>query len=234
MATAPIGHNNPPTLTEQALLDGAQLLKPLLDRAAELLATAATARANDADSAGKCVDLVKMIRTCDSEIDAKRKEAQEPYKKAVDLIMDIPRKVKFDLAGAKTKVTGLVADFDKKERDRLKKEADARAEQEKADADALAARAQAMGVTLPPEEEKPEPARAKPIKTVSSDMGSSVHTRKHKIYTITDPYALPLDILNHEKVQEAIISVARAHLQANPDAKIKGIIVSEEDRTVVK
>ena len=50
---ARIGGNAPPSIKEQALLDGAEALKPLLDRAEELLASAEKAKADDADSAGE-------------------------------------------------------------------------------------------------------------------------------------------------------------------------------------
>lgn len=243
MATAPIdeeqrhgiGGNNPPvSIKERALVDASAALKPLLDRANELLTSASKAHASDAEAAGKCADLVKMIRACDTEIDAKRKEVQKPYDEAAKVIMDIPRKAKLDLASAKRDLTDIISAFDKKERERLKKEADEQAARDAADAESLKSRAESMGVELPAEEPKPEPARAKPVNTVQSDIGSSAYTRKVAIYTITDPYALPLAVLNHEKVQDAIKSVAREMLRADPEAKIKGILVTEDEMTVVR
>lgn len=43
---ARVGGNMPPSIKEQALLEGAEALKPLLDRAAELLASASKAKRN--------------------------------------------------------------------------------------------------------------------------------------------------------------------------------------------
>ena len=244
MATAPeisdeprarIGGNAPPSIKEQALLDGAEALKPLLDRAEELLASAEKAKAEDVESAGKCSDLVRMIRACDTSLDDKRKEVQAPYKAAVDVLMDMPRKAKADLASAKRKLTEMVSEFDRKERQRLKEAADAKAEQEAANAAQLSERAAAMGIDLPTEEPQPEQSRStKPVRSFQSDMGSSAYTRKVEVLTVSDPYALPLDILNHPKVNEAIISAARELRKANGGAPIKGIIVTEDETTVIR
>jgi len=232
---ARIGGNVPPSIKEQALLDGAEALKPLLDRAEELLASAEKAKADDADSAGKCSDLVRMIRACDKALDDKRKEVEKPYAEAAKVFIEIPRAAKFKLSGAKTKLTDMVAEFDRKERQRLKEEAEEKAEQEAANAAQLQQRAAAMGIDLPAEEPQQEqPRSTKPVRSFQSDMGSSAYTRKVEVFTVSDPYALPLDILNHPKVNEAIISAARELRRSNPEQKIKGIIVSEEEATVIR
>lgn len=233
-APAEIGHNRPPSIKEQALLEASEALKPLLTRADELIASSEKVNADDAESAAKCADLVRMIRACDTALKEKRMEVQEPYKAAVDVIMDIPRKKHLDLNAAKRKVTDLVAEWDKKERKRLKDIEDEKRREEEAEQERMAATAASMGVELPPEEEKPQPKRSKPVSTVDSDMGSSVHVRKVSVYTITDVYALPLEILNHEKVQAAIVSVAREMHRTAPDQKIRGILVTEEETTVVR
>lgn len=232
---ARIGGNAPPSLKEQALTEGAEALKPLLDRADELLVSADKAKADDADSAGKCSDLVRMIRACDTALDDKRKEIEKPYAEAAKVFIEIPRAAKLKLATAKRNLTELVTAFDRKERQRLKEEADAKAEEEAANAAQLQQRAAAMGIELPAEEPQPEAARStKPARSFQSDMGSSAYARKVDVLTVSDPYALPLDILNHPKVNEAIISAAREFRRANPETKIKGIIVSEEGTTVIR
>lgn len=243
MATAPIdsedrhgiGGNNPPmSIKEKALLDAMGPLRPLLDRAKELIATAETAKAENAEQAGKCADLIKMIRACDTEIDTKRKEVQQPYKDAVDVIMDIPRKAKLDLSLAKNRVEKIATEFDRAERKRIADLAAQEAEQKKADEESLATRAKAMGVELPPEEPKKEPVRAKPAKPFVSDLGTASYVKKDKTYTVSDPYALPMAVLTHEKVVAAIVSVVREMHRAAPDEKIKGIIIGETETTVFK
>lgn len=231
---ARIGGNAPPSAKETALIEVEAALAPLRKRAAELLGAAEKANADDADSAGKCTDLVRMIRTCHDAIDRARKDMQKPYDDAIGVMRDAPRKVLFDLAEAKKKVEAMAADFDRKERARLAEEAKKQEAIEAEQAAQLQARAAQMGVELPPEEPKKEPARGKPVKTVQSDMGSSVHVRKEKVFAVIDPYALPLDILNHEKVVAAIISVAREMNRASPDMKIKGILVTEEERSFIR
>lgn len=233
-AVAAIGHNHPPSIKEQALIEAGAALKPLLDRADELTSSAEKARADDADSAAKCADLVRMIRSCDTAITEKRKEVQAPYKAAVDVIMDLPRSRQTALSRAKRDLGDLITAWDRKERIRLKVEAEEEAAQVAAEQEALAARAAEMGVDLPAEDAVPLPVRKKPVSTVDSDMGSAVYVRKVPVYTVTDVYALPLEVLNHEKVIEAIKSVAREMLRANPDQKIKGILVTEEETTVVR
>ncbi|QUT04020.1 hypothetical protein KFK14_12775 [Sphingobium phenoxybenzoativorans] len=234
MATAPIGHNNPPSVKEVALIEVSEALAPMFKRAAELLASAEKASAEDAESAGKCADLVKMIRACTDEIDRKRKEAQKPYDDAIGVMRDAPRKILLDLDNAKRKVAALGAEFDKKERQRLADEQAEKDAQAARDRKALEDRAESLGVELPPEEPKKEPARGKPVKAVQSDMGSSYYERTNDVYTIVDPYALPLEILSHEKVTAAIISVAREMRKGNKDARIKGIAITTETTTVVR
>tara|TARA_R110000868_G_scaffold118062_10_gene313349 strand:- start:1165 stop:1899 length:735 start_codon:yes stop_codon:yes gene_type:complete len=244
MATAPaieednprirIGANSPPSMKETALIEVEEALKPLRARATELLESAEKAKADDVESAGKCADLVKMIRACHDAIDKARKATQKPYDDAIGVMRDAPRKVLLELSSAKRKVEEMGIAFDRKERARLADVQKLKDEQDARDRSALEARAESMGVELPPEEPKKEPARGKPIKAVQSDMGSSFHTRKIAVFTVTDPYALPLDILNHEKVQAAIISVARELYRADPTGKIKGILVTEDETSVVR
>ena len=244
MATAPIeeaenpravaGNNLPPSIKEQALVVASEVLKPLLTRAEELTASADKAHANDAEAAAKCADLVKMIRACDTALKEKRMEVQAPYKAAVDVIMDLPRKHHAALDRAKKDVSALISEWDKKERKRLKDIEEEKRKEEEAEAERLAQTAASMGVELPPEEEKPLPARRKPVSTVDSDMGSSVYARKVTVYTVTDVFALPSEILNHEKVIEAIKSVAREMHRAAPDQKIRGILITEEETVVVR
>lgn len=232
---ARVGGNLPPSIKEQALVEGAEALKPLLDRAAELLMSAGKAKADDADSAGKCSDLVRMIRACDAALDEKRKEVQAPYKAAVDVLMDMPRKAKNDLAKAKRDLTEIISEFDRKERKRLKDLADADAARQAGEEARLSERAASLGVELPVEEPAAEPVRStKPVRSFQSDMGSSAYVREIDVLTVSDPYALPLDILNHPKVTEAIISAARELRKANPDTRIKGIIVTKQETTVVR
>lgn len=233
-APATIGHNSPPSIKEQALIEASDALRPLLNRADDLVASADKANINDGENAAKCADIVKMIRACDTALKEKRMEVQAPYKAAVDVIMDLPRKHHAALDRAKKSVTALIGEWDKKERARLKAIEDEKRKEEEAEQARLAATAESMGVELPPEEEKPQPKRSKPVSTVDSDMGSNVHVRKVKAYTVTDPYALPPEVLNHERVIEAIKSVAREMDRANPGQKIKGILVTEEDQTVVR
>lgn len=232
---ARIGGNVPPSIKEQALLDGAEALKPLLDRAEELLASAEKAKADDADSAGKCSDLVRMIRACDKALDDKRKEVEKPYAEAAKVFIEIPRAAKFKLSGAKTKLTEMVAEFDRKERQRLKEEQEEKDAAEAANAAQLQQRAAAMGIDLPAEEPAAEqPRSTKPVRSFQSDMGSSAYTRKVEVLTVSDPYALPLAILTHPKVTEAIVSAARELRKANGGAPIKGIIVTEDETTVIR
>lgn len=233
-AVAAIGHNHPPSIKEQALIEAGAALKPLLDRADELTSSAEKARADDADSAAKCADLVRMIRSCDTALTEKRKEVQAPYKAAVDVIMDLPRSRHTALSRAKRDLGDLITAWDRKERIRLKAEAEEEAAQVAAEQEALAARAAEMGVDLPAEDAVPLPVRKKPVSSVDSDLGCKVHTRKVTTYTVTDPYALPPEVLNHEKVIAAIVSVVREMHRGVPERKIKGILIGEEETAVVR
>lgn len=231
---ARIGGNAPPSVKELALIEVEEALKALRQRAKELLESAGKAKAEDAEGAGKCADLVKMIRACEKAIGETRMAAQKPYDDAIGVMRDAPRKVLFDLSQARAAVDKLATDFAAKERKRLADEATLKAKQEAEENAALQARAKEMGVELPVEEPKAEPKRGKPAKAVVSDMGSAVHTRMQKSFSVVDPYALPLDILTHPKVTEAIISVAREAIKTAPDGKIKGIIVTDEEKSFIR
>lgn len=135
-AAAIFGHNKPPL--EELIPEEfrAELLRErpdFLDRFENAIAAAERAVANDDETLGRCGDLVKLYRACDSHITTTHKTVKQPHLDAGRLCDAEKNALTERLAAAKRKVESVANTFV------AKREAEARAERERIAAEERAA-----------------------------------------------------------------------------------------------
>lgn len=223
-AEASIGHNNPPSLVNEAVQAMEAAVAPYRDRAEQLVAAADRAAVIDHDTAGKAADLVKMIRVCHTAIEDARKAVKEPYLEAGRKIDAVGKQYTDPLANAKRKVEDKIDVFQREERARL--EAERRRMEELRRQQEL--EAAAAGEAAP----EPAPAVAEPQR-IEGDLGAKVSTKTEWHHEVLDYRALPESILLSVGVKEAIDKAIKAQIRAGV-REISGVRIWSEQKAAVR
>lgn len=228
-ATASIGHNSG-SIADMAVEELSALIEPRLERIDKLTISASRAFAADADSAGKCADMIKIIRAEENEIDKHREQVKRPYLDATRAIDGEAKKTMDRLSRARAEVSQKLDSYNREER--MKAEAERRRQEELRRAAEQAAREaqlseDAAPVVLDIPAAPPAPTR------IEGDLGAKVISKtvyRHEIISVRE---LPDDILNNSKVLEAIDKVIAARIKAG-DRKIAGVNIIEDIKTEVR
>jgi hypothetical protein len=236
---AVMGGNNPPIpIQAKEAIDAA--LEPLELPATELLEQAEKITVVDDDNAEPVVDLVKRIKTMRAKGEEIRKAVKAPFFDATKTIDAEAKQFDGNLQRQELRIGGLVHAHQEKLRKAAEKaERDAReaiaAEEKRIEEARKAAAETAGGITdLPPAPPAyvpaPKPASAK----VVGATGARTVSQTQRTVVITDPYALPPEILTAPKVTEALVSAVNAALRLNPALKHRGFRIDEGHRTVIR
>lgn len=226
-ASAGIGHNQPPP-EEQVVIDFREAMIERLptweQRIDDLEAACDRAIIDSEEAAGKGADVVKSIRALQTAIAGAHKEAKEPYllaSKAVDGAKNAPTG---RLDSAKRKLEAKMTEFLRQQQakaEKARREAEARAREEAARAaEAEKARLEAEGAgdieALEQVEAVAAPARVEVKQEAirSVDTGASVAGRKEWQCRVTDYELAVIEMLDDEKVREAIEACAKRRMRA--------------------
>lgn len=231
MPTADIGHNSG-GLAEQARLELAELLSPRITRIDQLCDAAGRAAAVDQDSAGKCADLVRMIRKEAEHVDGLRAQVKGPYLAATRSIDGEAKQHTDRLAAAKSAVERKLDQFNREER--AKAEAERRRQEELrriAEEEARAA-AGSEEPALAAIEPAPAPAPATPPR-IEGDLGAKVIGKTVWKHEITDWAQAFAAVSENAKVREAIEKAIAARVKAGERA-IPGVRIYEDIKTEVR
>lgn len=243
MATAPdlMGHNS--GIRDLAAEAVADLNDSLAQRdgfdarCKALVAASDRAVAVDAETAGKCADLIKMIKTATTVIDGARVSVKAPYLAATRAIDDTARVLTTPLEEAERKVRGKVDVFTREERarqdaERRRQEEAARAaEAERREREAQAA---AAGEPVP----EPEPAAAAPAPvaepaTIRGDYGAQINAKTVWKHEVTDWTAAFAAVADNAKVREAIDKVIAAQVKAGTRS-IPGVRIFDDVAVAIR
>lgn len=222
-----IGGNNPPP-EEQVILDFREAMIEKLptweQRIEDLEAACARAVVDTPEAAGKAGDVVKAIRALSNAIGDAHKDTKEPFLAATRAVDQEKRRHVTRLDDAKRLIEGKQTEFLRKEearREKERREAEvaARAEAEAA-AEAARQRAEAEGkgdIEAMQEVEAvaaPAKLRSEPEPIRSVDTGAAVSGRKEWVCEVKDYELAVIDMLDDEKVKEAIDACAKRRLRA--------------------
>lgn len=148
--------------------------------------------------ASDIVDVVGIAKKVGKRIDQRHGELRDPYDGAIAAMRVAVEDFFLPVEGEIDRLTGLLADFDKAEQDRIRRQKD----QQRAEQEAMRAERGGGEISSPPD---PAPAVA-PIK--GSYGARAMKTKKVEI-RVVDVSQVPIDILNAPRVHEAIAAVAR-------------------------
>lgn len=233
MPTAEIGHNSG-SLAEQARLELAELISPRITRIDQLCDAAGRAAAVDQDSAGKCADLVRMIRKEAEHVDGLRTQVKGPYLAATRSIDGEAKQHTDRLAAAKTAVERKLDTYNREER--AKAEAERRRQEElRRIAEEEARAAAASGEEAPvfaETEPAPVPAPAAPTR-IEGDLGAKVIGKTVWRHEITDWAQAFAAVSENVKVREAIEKAIAARVKAG-ERSIAGVRIYEDIKTEVR
>lgn len=233
MPPADIGHNSG-SLAEQARLELAELIAPRVSRIEQLCDAAGRAAAVDQDSAGKCADLVRMIRKEAEHVDSFRAQVKGPYLAATRAIDGEAKQHTDRLAAAKATVERKLDTFNREER--AKAEAERRRQEELRRIAEEEARAAAAANEEDPIFAEVEPAPAPtPVAPprIEGDLGAKVIGKtvwKHEITDWTQAFAA---VSENAKVREAIEKAIAARVKAG-ERSIPGVRIFEDIKTEVR
>jgi sRNA-binding protein len=210
---AVMGGNRPPLDVEarHAFDEALEEAKPgLRDRIDQLIAASDRATATDAESAGRCGELVKQIRAAAKVVDDAHTSAKAPYLAAGRAVDSAKTELRGPLDAAKVKVEAKQTQFLREEeakrqaelrRQREEQEAAWRAEQDRLAAERAAAEPEAPAeVAPPPPPPAPEPER----QIIRGDYGAAVSGQKVWMNQVEDYELAFIAVANNEKVREAI------------------------------
>lgn len=224
MPTAEIGHNSG-SLAEQARLELAELISPRITRIDQLCNAAGRAAAVDQESAGKCADLVRMIRKEAEHIDTMRTQVKAPYLAATRAIDGEAKQHADRLAAAKVAVERKIDQFNREERARI--EAERRRQEELR----RIAEEEARAAGVAPVEEAIAPVAEAP--RIEGDLGAKVIGKtvwKHEILDWAQAFAA---VSENAKVREAIEKAIAARVKAG-ERSIPGVRIYEDIKTEVR
>lgn len=234
-ASAGMGHNRPPITEEAKQLFREAMLErhPTYEqRITDLEGAANRCEVVDERSAGQSADLIRQIRAMGSAVSEAHKEVKAPYWEAGKVVdaeknaLDARLKVAHDAVQAKA-TQFLREEEARRDAERRRQEAIARQQAEEAEA-AERARREAEGagdiegmgeveVAAAPVvvQRKPEPIR-------SADTGASISGRKVWQSQVEDYTVAAIQVLDDEKVREAIDAAIARRVRAGIHA-IEGV-----------
>lgn len=242
MATAPelYGHNSG---TRDLAAEAAADLNDALSqregfdaRCVSLIAASDRAVAVDADTAGKCADLIKMIKTATAVIDGARVGVKAPYLAATRSIDDAARQLTTPLEEAERKVRSKVDVFAREERarheaERRRQEEAARAaEAERREREAASA---AAGEPAPAPEPIAAPAPSPEPANIRGDYGAQVSAKTVWKHEVTDWTAAFAAVADNAKVREAIDKVIAAQVKAGTRS-IPGVRIFDDVAVAIR
>jgi hypothetical protein len=246
MTTAAIGHNNPP-LDESVVSDFEEALAfendGLLARLQQLLDGSERASATDAESAGRCADLARMMKAAVDKVEEVRERFNRPLLTAQRSLMDAKNMHCAPLIEARNKVIGMVDTFRREEearvaaeRRRLAEEARI-ADQQRRDREEAARReAEALDASIPEPEPEPEPEAPPPVveqTVIRGDYGGKV-VRKTEWKAEIQNWELALAaVSDNDKVREAAEKAITRMVKAG-QRKIAGVRVYEDSSTQIR
>lgn len=204
-------------------------LKGFEARKKELLESAGRMpKITDNDLVGKAGDLQALISRLIDSIGYRYDEIIEPYQTAIAAGRGMRDRFGEDLFAAKEKAKRDVDAFRADQRRIAKEEQDKQREAEAA----LRAKAAAAKPAEAPAPVAPTPATPIRLAPVVGDYGSRTGDRAKQIFTIADPRKLPLDILNHSAVMDAIQRACRDLYKVKKT--IKGVVITTDATTTVR
>lgn len=224
---APLGHNNPPP-EEQVVIDFREGMIGKLptweQRIDDLIAAAERAVIDSEEAAGKSGDLVKSVRAMINALSDVHKTVKDPFFKAGKVVDGLKNQHSSRLEAAKALIERKQTEFlrqQQAEREKARREAEARARAEAAAAaEAERARSEAEGQgdleAMEQVEAVAAPAlvrqQAEPIRSV--DTGAAVSGRKEWQCVVEDHGVAALEMLDDDKVKEAIEACAKRRMRA--------------------
>lgn len=231
MHTADIGHNSG-SLAEQARLELAEMISPRITRIDQLCDAAGRAAAVDQDSAGKCADLVRMIRKEAEHVDGLRTQVKGPYLAATRAIDGEAKQHTDRLATAKVTVERKLDQFNREERARAEAERRRQEELRRIAEEEARAAAGSEEPAFAEVEPAPAPAQVAPPR-IEGDLGAKVIGKtvwKHEITDWTQAFAA---VAENVKVREAIEKAIAARVKAG-ERSIPGVRIFEDIKTEVR
>ncbi|MXP24846.1 hypothetical protein GRI39_02135 [Altererythrobacter indicus] len=224
---AKIGGNNPPP-EEQIAIDFREAMlekHPSYEQRIEDLKSASDrAVVDSAEAAGKAADLVRSIRAMMGAINDSHRETKQPFLNATRAVDGLKRQLVSPLDEALSTINRKQTEFLRQEearREKLRKEEEARARAEALKAEeAERARREAEGQgdmeAMEAVEAAPAPAFVKkePEPIRSADTGASVSGRKVWESQITDYEVAAIQVLDDDKVREAVEKAVARRVKA--------------------
>lgn len=222
-----IGGNNPPP-EEQVVLDFREAMFEKLPvwekRIEDLKASADRAVIDSEEAAGKGGDLVKAIRAMNNAINEAHRGAKDPYLRATKAVDAAKNQCAAALDAAKAKIDGKLTNFLREQQaiaEKARREAEARAREEAeraAEAERARREAEQAGDIDAMEqiEAVAAPARVEskvePIRSI--DTGAAVAGRKEWQCQVEDHGIAVLEMLDDDKIKEAIEACAKRRMRA--------------------
>lgn len=234
MADPGIGHNSG-TPAEMAVAELRDSIDERRARVDLLLQSAGKSYAADATSAGKCADLVRMLREEASHIDSIRERVKRPYLEAGRAIDAEAKSVLDPLAQAKRAVEGKIDQYNREERARAEAERRRLAEIELIERERLEAeRAISDESGAPIEATAPLHRIDYPTAPhIEGDLGAKVIGKTVWRHEITDWSAAFGAVSANDKVRDAINKAISAMVKAG-QREIAGVRIFEDIKTEVR
>jgi hypothetical protein len=240
-ATAGIGHNHPPSVTEQVHSALSEKHRQLTARTEDLLGSVSRApqTVDSEETAGRVADLIRMIGHAGQKAEAERKAEKEPHLEGGRAVDAWFKRITDPLAEAKARLQKPLDAFLKQkaaaERDR--REAEARALKEAAEREAAQMQTPAqMDAAIAIEaraQEVQQSAQARPAELARTrgDYGGVATLRTVWKHEVTDPSLVPREFL---VVNDAAIKAAIKGAAKPGELKIPGVRIFEDSSAVVR
>lgn len=243
----PRDHNQPPLdqLIVEQFNDAIDGVDGFRKRISDLLAKkGALPDVDDEDSAGRMSDMVKITKAAIARLDDLHGSIKEPYLAATRAIDGARRGIKDELLQVEREARDKLDSY-VREQERKRREAEAAEERRLAalrEEQAARLAAEAHGVDESVEAmvarieddyvpRAPAPAKSQPV--ARGDYGSRLGATLDLIVEIVDVKKVPKAILMNPKVQDAIVSVAKAQVKAGVTT-IPGIKITETVKASVR